>query len=256
MSDLAAHPVTPATSPALAVTNLTVAYAGGDPAIAVPALSLPPGSLAGVVGANGAGKSTLVNGLLGWSRGPAQVAGSVKLDGIELSGVPVHERVRRGLLLVPEGLAVFGTMSVEENLRATRPHGAEAEARAFPVDGVFELFPRLSERRTNRAASLSGGERQMLAIGRALRLGPRVLLLDEPSIGLAPRLVLTLLLAIRKLVDQGLTVLLVEQNVRAAMEVVDHLYLLERGRVVADGPVAAMRDDPRIVEAYLGTARP
>jgi branched-chain amino acid transport system ATP-binding protein len=242
--------------PALAVANLTVAYGAADPAISVPALALPQGSLAGVVGANGAGKSTLVNGLLGWSRGPARVNGSVRLDGTELAGTPVHERVRQGLLLVPEGLAVFGTMSVEENLRATRPHGAEAESRAFAIEQVFDLFPRLNERRTNRAASLSGGERQMLAIGRALRLGPRVLLLDEPSIGLAPRLVLTLLLAIRKLVDQGLTVLLVEQNVRAAMEVVDHLYLLERGRVVADGPVATMRDDPRIVEAYLGSTRP
>lgn len=242
--------------PALTVADLTVAYGGGDPAVSVPALALSASSLAGIVGANGAGKSTLVNGVLGWSRGPAQVTGTVHLDGADLSGTPPHERVRRGLLLVPEGLAVFGTMSVEENLRATRPHGAEAERRAFAVGQVFDLFPRLAERRTNRAASLSGGERQMLAIGRALRLGPRVLLLDEPSIGLAPRLVLTLLLAIRKLVDEGLTVLLVEQNVRAAMEVVDHLYLLERGRVVADGPVAAMRDDPRIVEAYLGSVRP
>lgn len=247
---------TPSPAPALAVANLAIAYGGGDPAVSVPALSLPPGSLAGIVGANGAGKSTLVNGLLGWSRGPAQVSGSVRLDGAELAGVAVHERVRRGLLLVPEGLGVFGTMSVEENLRATRPHGAEAAARAFAVERVFDLFPRLAERRRNRAASLSGGERGMLAIGRALRLGPRVLLLDEPSIGLAPRLVLTILLAIRKLVDEGLTVLLVEQNVRAAMEVVDHLYLLERGRMIADGPVGAMRDDPRIVEAYLGSARP
>jgi branched-chain amino acid transport system ATP-binding protein len=238
---------------ALEIENLTVSY-GGDPAISVDHLALPRGVLAGVVGANGAGKSTLVNGLLGWSRGPARSTGIVRLDGQDLSNVSTHERVRRGLLLVPEGVAVFGTMSVEENLRATRPHGAEAEARAFSVAQVFALFPRLAERRSNRAALLSGGERQMLAIGRSLRLGPRVLLLDEPSIGLAPRLVLTLLLTIRELVDQGLSVLLVEQNVRAAMEVVDHLYLLERGKVIADGPVAMMRDDPRIAEAYLGAA--
>jgi len=240
---------------ALTVTNLSVAYGAAEPAVSVPSLTLPQGRLAGVVGANGAGKSTLVNGLVGWSRGPANVSGSVRLDGVELAAIPPHERVRRGLLLVPEGLAVFGTMSVEENLRATRPHGADAERRAFSVDKVFDLLPRLAERRRNRAASLSGGERQMLAIGRSLRLGPRVLLLDEPSIGLAPRLVLTLLLTIRQLVDEGLTVLLVEQNVRAAMEVVDHLYLLERGRIIADGPIAAMKDDPRIIEAYLGSAR-
>jgi branched-chain amino acid transport system ATP-binding protein len=239
---------------ALEVEDLAVAY-GGDPAVCVARLVLPRGALAGVVGANGAGKSTLVNGLLGWSRGPARTSGMVRLEGQDLSFVPTHERVRRGLVLVPEGIAVFGTMSVEENLRATRPHGAEAAARAFSIARVFALFPQLAERRHNRAASLSGGERQMLAIGRALRLGPLVLLLDEPSIGLAPRLVLTLLLTIRKLVDDGLSVLLVEQNVRAAMEVVDHLYLLERGRVIADGPVADMRDDPRIVEAYLGSAR-
>ncbi|HVZ06285.1 ABC transporter ATP-binding protein [Rhodopila sp.] len=239
---------------ALEVEKLSVSY-GGDPAVSVPHLALPAGTLAGVVGANGAGKSTLVNGLLGWSRGPARASGVVKLDGETLNGLPTYQRVQRGLVLVPEGLAVFGTMLVEENLRSTRPHGPEAERRAFSVDHVFALFPRLAERRANRAASLSGGERQMLAIGRALRLGPKVLLLDEPSIGLAPRLVLTLLLTIRKLADAGLSVLLVEQNVRAAMEVVDHLYLLERGRIIADGPIGAMRDDPRIVEAYLGSTK-
>lgn len=242
-------------TPALEVENLRVSY-GGEPAVSVDRLALPRGTLAGVVGANGAGKSTLVNGLLSWSRGSARGAGMVRLDGQDLSGVPTHERIRRGLVLVPEGLAVFGTMEVEENLRATLPHGHEAAARAFSVAKVFELFPRLAERRGNRAGSLSGGERQMLAIGRALRLGPKVLLLDEPSIGLAPRLVLTLLLTIRQLVNEGLSVLLVEQNVRAAMEVVDHLWLLERGRVIADGPVATMRDDPRIVAAYLGSAHP
>ena len=241
-------------TPALEIQSLSVSY-GGDPAVSVDRLALPQGTLAGVVGANGAGKSTLVNGLLGWSRGPARATGTIRLHGDDLAGLSTFQRVQRGLVLVPEGLAVFGTMGVEENLRSTRPHGADAAGRAFSVDQVFDLFPRLAERRHNRAASLSGGERQMLAIGRALRLGPRVLLLDEPSIGLAPRLVLTLLLTIRKLADAGLSVLLVEQNVRAAMEVVDHLYLLERGRFIADGPIAAMRDDPRIVEAYLGSVK-
>ena len=239
----------------LEVERFAVAYAGGGPAVGVERLALPAGALVGVVGANGAGKSTLVNGLLGWSRGPARIAGTVRLDGEDVSALPTHERVRRGLLLVPEGHGVFHGMHVEENLRCMVAYGEAARARAFSVEQVFELFPRLAERRGTMGASLSGGERQMLAIGRALRMGPKVMLLDEPSIGLAPRLVLTLLLTIRRLVDQGLTVLLVEQNVRAAMDVVDHLYLLERGRVIADGPVAAMRDDKRIVEAYLGSVR-
>jgi branched-chain amino acid transport system ATP-binding protein len=122
------------------------------------------------------------------------------------------------------------------------------------VDDVYQLFPRLRERRSNFAGSLSGGERQMLAVGRALRMAPKFLLLDEPSIGLAPRLVVTLLQTIRTLVEGGLTVLLVEQNVNAAMEVTDVLHLLERGRVVASGTVAEMKNDPRIIEAYLGAS--
>jgi branched-chain amino acid transport system ATP-binding protein len=236
----------------LTVENLAVSYAGNR-AADVGNLVLPAGKFAGVVGANGAGKSTLVNAIAGWSRGYPRVTGSVKLDGDEIGHLPGHERVSRGLLLVPEGKGVFHSMSTEENLRSMRPHGDSAQQRAWSVDQVFAMFPNLLERRANSAGSLSGGERQMLAVGRALCMGPRVLLLDEPSIGLAPRLVLSLLLSIRRLVDEGLTVLLVEQNVRAAMEVVDQLFLLERGRIVAQGPTAVMRDDPRIVEAYLGT---
>ena len=239
-------------SPVLAVEDLLVTH-GGLPAVQVPALTLAPATLSGVVGANGAGKSTLVNAIAGWSRGSPAVRGRVLLGGKDVSGLPAHERARRGITLVPEGHGAFLRLSVEDNLRAVRePDGTGR--RSFTVADVFALFPRLEERRVNPAGSLSGGERQMLALGRALRMGPRVLLLDEPSIGLAPRLVLALLQTVRRLVDDGLTVLLVEQNVRAAAEVVDTLLLLERGRVVANGPVEIMRNDPRIVDAYMGTS--
>ncbi len=239
-------------SAVLAVEDLLVAH-GGLPAVAVPGLALAPATLSGVVGANGAGKSTLINAIAGWSRGSPAVRGRVWLGGEDVSGLPAHERARRGITLVPEGHGVFLRLSVEDNLRAVRAADGPGR-RSFTVAEVFGLFPRLEERRVNPAGSLSGGERQMLALGRALRMGPRVLLLDEPSIGLAPRLVLALLQTVRRLVDDGLTVLLVEQNVRAAAEVVDTLLLLERGRVVASGPVGVMRDDPRIVDAYLGTS--
>jgi branched-chain amino acid transport system ATP-binding protein len=236
----------------LEATGLRVAY-GGNPALDLPHLALRPGELVGVVGANGAGKSTLVNALLGWSRGAPRVSGTVTLAGEDVSALPTHERVRRGLLLVPEGGPVFSRLTVQENLAAAEAPD-DPSRRGYSEAEVFELFPRLAERLDHAASALSGGERQMLAIARALRLGPRALLLDEPSIGLAPRLVLSVLRTVRRLVDAGLPVLLVEQNVRAAIEVVDRLVLLERGRVLAEGPVAAMRDDPRIIAAYLGEA--
>ena len=237
--------------PVLEATDLAVAY-GGNTVLTVPRLSVGAGELVGVVGANGAGKSTLVNALLGWSRAAPRVSGAVSLDGRDISLLPTHERVRAGLLLIPEGKLVFGRMTVEENLASTGSHPVTEGRRPYTSEEVFALFPRLHERRHHLGAQLSGGERQMLGIARALRLGPRALLLDEPSIGLAPRLVSTVLQTVRSLVDRGLSVLLVEQNVRAAIEVVDRLILLERGRVVVEGPAGAMRDDPRIAEAYLG----
>ena len=238
-------------TPVLEVRGFRVHY-GGHSAVTMDTLSLPAGTLSGVVGANGAGKSTLVNAVAGWSRAAPTVSGSVLLDGEDVTHLPAHQRVRRGILLVPEGHGVFLGLSVAENLRAVTAPGQGR--RSFTVDEIYDLFPRLRERRANAAGSMSGGERQMLALSRALRMGPRLLLLDEPSIGLAPRLVITLLRTVRTLVDGGMTVLLVEQNVRAAVEVVDTLHLLERGRMVASGPVAAMKDDPRVLEAYLGTS--
>jgi branched-chain amino acid transport system ATP-binding protein len=240
------------TPPVLEARGLRVAH-GGNVALDIPHLAIAPGELVGVVGANGAGKSTLVNALLGWSRGAPTVHGSVRLVGEEIGGLPTHARVARGLTLVPEGGAVFLRLTVADNIAAaTSPAGSGR--RGHDEEEVYALFPRLRERLHHLASALSGGERQMLAIARALRLGPRVLLLDEPSIGLAPRLVAEVLRTVRGLVGENLSVLLVEQNVRAAVEVVDRVILLERGRILAEGPTAAMRDDPRILSAYLGEA--
>jgi branched-chain amino acid transport system ATP-binding protein len=240
------------TRPVLEARGLRVAH-GGNVALDIPHLAIAPGELVGVVGANGAGKSTLVNALLGWSRGTPSVEGSVRLAGEEIGALPTHARVARGLTLVPEGGAVFLRLSVADNIAAASPPAGSGR-RGHDEEEVYALFPRLRERLHHLGSALSGGERQMLAIARALRLGPRVLLLDEPSIGLAPRLVAEVLRTVRGLVGPDLSVLLVEQNVRAAVEVVNRLILLERGRVLAEGPAATMRDDPRILSAYLGEA--
>ncbi|MFZ9407937.1 MAG: ABC transporter ATP-binding protein [Burkholderiaceae bacterium] len=237
----------------LRAEGLTVAY-GGNTALSVEALELRAGEVLGVVGANGAGKSTLVNAFAVWSRGKPRARGRFALDGRDLSTMAAHQRAREGLLLVPEGKLIFAEMTVDENLSVPGGVKPGAGRRYYDREAVFALFPRLMERRGHLGGQLSGGERQMLGIGRALMLGPRVLMLDEPSIGLAPRLVSAVLQTMRTLASDGLTVLLVEQNVRAAIEVVDRLVLLERGRVVLEGPAAQMRDDPRIAAAYLGTS--
>jgi branched-chain amino acid transport system ATP-binding protein len=232
--------------------DLTVRYAG-NVALSGVNIRVPAGKMIGLVGANGAGKSTLVNALAGWSRGRAVVTGKVSLEGQGIDGLAPHERVARGLTLVPEGKNIFVDLTVDENLGLVRPPRDTNGRHLFSIPEVFEFFPRLAERHHHKGAALSGGERQMLAVGRALLAGPRVLMLDEPSAGLAPRLISDLLSRIRLLVDRGLPVLLVEQNVKAALKVVDHLYLLERGRIVGEGPAEIMAADHRIVEAYLGT---
>ena len=237
---------------ALDAAGISVRY-GGNLAVDGVDVAVPAGKMIGMVGANGAGKSTLINALAGWSRGAPQVRGSVQLAGRSMDGLPPHRRTAHGLVLVPEGKGIFADLTVTENLALVRPPADTTDRHVFSMEEIHELFPRLAERRGHKGGMLSGGERQMVAVSRALRAAPRVLLLDEPSAGLAPRLVYELLATMRALVDRGLSLLLVEQNVRATLELVDELYLLERGKVVAKGPAASMKDDPRILEAYLGS---
>ncbi|MBN9085417.1 MAG: ABC transporter ATP-binding protein [Reyranella sp.] len=237
---------------ALDASGLSVRY-GGNLAVDGVDVAVPTGKMIGMVGANGAGKSTLINALAGWSRGAPQVRGTVTLAGQSMDGLPPHRRAAHGLVLVPEGKGIFADLTVTENLALVKPPTDTTGRNLFSMEEIHDLFPRLAERRNHRGGMLSGGERQMVAVSRALRAAPRVLLLDEPSAGLAPRLVYELLDTMRKLVDRGLSLLLVEQNVRATLELVDELYLLERGKVVAKGPAASMKDDPRILEAYLGS---
>lgn len=224
----------------------------GNLAVDVAALAVEAGQMVGVIGANGAGKSTFLNAIMRWSRGSPAVSGAVHLDGRDISDLPAHRRVQEGLLLVPEGKLVFASLSVEENL-IDEAVSTGSGRKFYTVDDVFQLFPRLKERRNHKGSQLSGGERQMLGIGRALRMAPRVLMLDEPSIGLAPKLVSRVLETVRDLARDGLSVLLVEQNAKAAIRVVDRLALFERGRIVMSGTADEMRDNPRIVEVYLGT---
>ncbi len=235
----------------LALRNLKVTY-DGNLAVDLNALTIAPGEVVGVVGANGAGKSTLVNAIVGWSRGTPRSSGEIFLGDVRVDGWSTHERIRAGLVLVPEGRLVFASMTVEENLSSAFSTVSSPGRRVYSREEIYDLFPRLGERRQHLGSQLSGGERQMLGIGRALMMGPRVLLLDEPSIGLAPKLVSQVLDTMRTLAASGLAILLVEQNVRAAMAVVDRLVLLERGRVVLQGPAAQVGDDPRIAQAYLG----
>ena len=237
---------------ALDAAGISVRY-GGNLAVDGVDVTVPAGKMIGMVGANGAGKSTLINALAGWSRGTPQMRGTVQLAGQSMDGLPPHRRAAHGLVLVPEGKGIFADLTVTENLALVRPPPDTTDRHAFSMEEIYGLFPRLAERRGHKGGMLSGGERQMVAVSRALRAAPRVLLLDEPSAGLAPRLVYELLATMRALVDRGLSLLLVEQNVRATLELVDELYLLERGRVVAKGAADTMKDDPRILEAYLGS---
>ncbi|HEV3055834.1 MAG TPA: ABC transporter ATP-binding protein [Solirubrobacteraceae bacterium] len=230
----------------LTVDGLTTDY-GPVRAVDNVSLEVATGTVTSVLGANGAGKTTLLRTISGLVR-PS--AGRIVLDGAEITRTPVEEIVRRGLAHVPEGRGVVTELTVEENLRLG---GLWRGREAAPLGEIYELFPRLEERRQQPASRLSGGERQMLSIGRALVARPRVLLLDEPSLGLAPLLVAQIMSLVRRLADTlGLAVLLVEQNARSALSISDRGIVLNLGHVVADQLPSELAGDERLRHAYLG----
>jgi branched-chain amino acid transport system ATP-binding protein len=231
--------------------NISVAY-GRSEAVRDVSVRIAEGQIVTVIGANGAGKTTLLSALMGL----LPYTGNISFPQTPGAGLSVIARVEAGICLVPETRDLFGTMSVEENLRLgafcrRRTRGFDLAAM---FDEVFLLFPRLKERRTQKANTLSGGERQMLALGRALMSKPRLLLLDEPSLGLAPVLVKEILARVVQLRELGVSVLLVEQNARAALAIADYAYVLETGTLVMEGPAAKVAADPRVLESYLGAS--
>jgi branched-chain amino acid transport system ATP-binding protein len=236
-------------APLLSIDGLSIFY-GGIQALSDVSVHLDQGEIVTVLGANGAGKSTLlqaVSGLVPIGKG------SVSLSGEALNRVPAYEIVRKGISLSPEGRRVFPTLTVDENLNlgAYTQRDKKAQVRDSK-ERVFTLFPILKERDRQLAGTLSGGEQQMLAIGRALMSAPRVLLLDEPSLGLAPILVKQIFDIVAEINGQGTSILLVEQNAQKALKIAARGYVLENGRIVASGPCSELRSDPKIQEAYLG----
>jgi branched-chain amino acid transport system ATP-binding protein len=233
----------------LSVTGLSVNY-GHIEAVRDLDLTLAAGRITTLVGANGAGKSTTLLALSGLI---PKAGGKVMFDGHDVTALPAHKLVAAGLVQVAEGRATLTTLTVRENLELgayTRRDGVAA--RASDLERVFTLFPRLKERENGLAGNLSGGEQQMLAIGRALMARPRLLLLDEPSMGLAPIVVQGIFRTLREIHAGGLTIFLVEQNVRQALKIAERAYVLENGRVVLEGSGRELLDEPRVQEAYLG----
>jgi len=231
----------------LRLDNVSASYRGLK-ALQGISIEVAKGEIVAVVGANGAGKSTLLKAISG------QVAteGEITLDGTSLRRVPAHEIARRGVGLVPEGRRLFPRLSVEDNLRLGAYAKRGTPDRFKPLDLVFELFPRLHERLPQRAETLSGGEQQMLAIGRALMTQPRLLMLDEPSQGIMPRLVDDILAAVSRIRDLGVTILLVEQRLAEALDIADRAYVLQTGKVVMTGPAKEIAADAAVRRAYLG----
>ncbi len=233
----------------LEVKNLSVAY-GKVEAVSGVSLAVGEGKIVTVIGPNGAGKTTTLSAIMGLlpSRGEVAFDGSIE-------SVPEVERmVVRGMNLVPEKRELFGTMTIEDNLLlgAFQRHRTGKRDHAETMEEVYALFPRLKERRLQQAGTMSGGERQMLAVGRALMARPKLLMLDEPSLGLAPLIVREIFRIIAELRRRGVSILLVEQNARAALQVADYAYVLENGGIKVHGEAHALRDDPRVIESYLG----
>ena len=249
------HATTPsATSsakpPLLALERLAVSY-GGIQAVKGIDVVVGDGELVCLIGANGAGKTTTLKGICGLL--PIK-SGTIHYDGDDITGAASFKLVRRGLAMVPEGRGMFGALTIEENLAMgayTRTDRAAIEADA---DRVFGLFPRLKERRRQTAGTLSGGEQQMLAMGRAMMSRPRLLLLDEPSMGLAPLMVQKVFETIIAVAKEGVTILLIEQNAKLALEVSDRGYVMESGVITLEGEAAALLHDPKVRAAYLGEA--
>jgi len=240
------------TTPILQVKGLRAGYGRAEVLHGID-LQAQAGGVITVIGPNGAGKSTLLNTLMGILPGQ----GTIEFRGQDITTLTLEERVMNGMALVPEKRELFGTMAVEDNLllggfRQMRLGNAQWRSR---MDDVYSIFPRLKERRAQLAGTLSGGERQMLAVGRALMSAPDLLMLDEHSLGLAPLIVKEIFAIIDRLRQTGVTIVLVEQNARAALQVADHGYVLEMGELSAQGPASELASDPRVIETYLGTAR-
>jgi branched-chain amino acid transport system ATP-binding protein len=237
----------------LSVSNLHAGYGRAEVLHGI-TLKATAGSVITVIGPNGAGKSTLLNALMGVL--PSK--GDIRYAGQSIAQRTLEDRVMLGMALVPETRALFGTMPVEDNLQlgAFRQVRLGNKNSSVELERVYSLFPRLKERRTQLAGTLSGGERQMLAVGRALMSKPALLMLDEPSLGLAPLVVREIFSIIESLRSTGVTILLVEQNARAALEVADYGYVLEMGEVALEGPAVDLAKDSRVIDTYLGAARP
>jgi branched-chain amino acid transport system ATP-binding protein len=232
----------------LKISDLKVAY-GGIHAVKGIDLDIREGELITLIGANGAGKTTTmkaITGLQGW------IGGDVQYLGQSIKGVPSHVLLKQGLAMVPEGRGVFARMTITENLQMGAYTRNDTTGIAEDIERMFGIFPRLKERATQLAGTMSGGEQQMLAMARALMSQPRLLLLDEPSMGLSPIMVAKIFEVVRDISAQGVTVLLVEQNARLALQAADRAYVMDSGLITMSGEARAMLDDPKVREAYLG----
>jgi branched-chain amino acid transport system ATP-binding protein len=246
----------PATTPMLEVRGLSVRYGAALSVLQDVDLKVDGGTVVALLGANGAGKTTLLRALTGLLpfHGGRVTGGDVLFEGRPVGKASATSLVRKGMAQVMEGRRIFAELTVEENLRAGAITVRDRRRVTESAGEVFSGFPRLAERRDSQAGYLSGGEQQMLAIGRALMSSPRLLLLDEPSLGLAPRIVAQIARTIRVLNRTGTTVLLVEQNAAMALTIADHAYVLQEGRVAMQGPAGVLRDDPDVQQLYLGNA--
>ncbi len=233
----------------LQISDLHVRYATAE-AVRGVSLSATPGRVTLVLGANGAGKSSTLRAAAGLVKAHA---GRVELDGADITGLAPHKIVRRGMVLVPEGRRVFAPLTVEENL-VLGGYTAKRDAADRVLRRVYEMFPILEQRRAGQAGLLSGGEQQMLAFGRALMSSPRAIMLDEPSMGLAPTMVESVLGAVRDMAESGIAVLLVEQNADMGLEIADDVVAMARGEVVFSGPASQARSNASVLRAFLGEA--